>query len=104
MRKFWFAYLAKAVVFFPGGFGTLDEFFEIVTLVQTRKLTKKMPIVLFGEPYWREVLNFEALLRYGSIDARDLALVFRTDSVDEAFDYITRELGDYALTKPGGSL
>jgi predicted Rossmann-fold nucleotide-binding protein len=61
MRKFWFVYLAKAVVLFPGGYGTLDELFEILTLVQTRKTRKRMPIVLFGSEYWNEVINFDAL-------------------------------------------
>src|SRR6516162_8059558 len=67
MRKFWFVYLAKAVVLFPGGFGTLDELFEILTLVQTRKTRKRMPIVLFGAEYWDEVINFDALVKYGTI-------------------------------------
>ncbi len=72
MRKFWFAYLAKAVVFFPGGFGTLDELMEILTLVQTQKLHKKIFIVLYGESYWREIINFDALVRHGVIGAEDL--------------------------------
>src|SRR3546814_14416652 len=71
MRKFWFAYLAKAVVVMPGGFGTLDEFFELLTLVQTGKIRKKMPIVLFGRRYWSEVIKMEALERYGTINAQD---------------------------------
>src|SRR3546814_4826339 len=76
----------------PGGFGTLDEFFELLTLVQTGKIRKKMPIVLFGSQYWSEVINLEALERYGTINAQDLELFFRTDSVDEAFDFITEQL------------
>ena len=72
MRKFWFIYLAKAVVLFPGGFGTLDELFEILTLVQTRKTRKRMPIVLFGAEYWDEVINFDALVKYGTISPADL--------------------------------
>src|SRR3546814_8286936 len=84
MRKFWFAYLAKAVVVMPGGFGTLDEFFELLTLVQTGKIRKKMPIVLFGSRYWSEVINMEALERYVPINAQDLELFYRTDSGDEA--------------------
>ena len=104
MRKFWFAYLAKAMVIMPGGFGTLDELFEILTLVQTRKIRKRLPIVLFGKAFWDEVVNFEALVRHGTISPEDLKLFFLTDSVDEAFDYIVRQLTDYALHDPGPSL
>jgi uncharacterized protein (TIGR00730 family) len=104
MRKFWFVYLAKAVVLFPGGFGTLDEFFEMLTLVQTRKMKKRMPIVLFGAKYWNEVLNFEALVRYGTISPGDPELFHRTDSVDEAYEIITRDLTENALGSPGAEL
>ncbi len=104
MRKFWFVYLAKAVVLFPGGFGTLDEFFEMLTLVQTRKMRKRMPIVLFGSKYWRDVLNFDALAKYGTISPGDPALFHRTDSVDEAYDIITRGLTENALSNPGAEL
>jgi uncharacterized protein (TIGR00730 family) len=104
MRKFWFVYLAKAVVLFPGGFGTLDEMFEILTLVQTGKMRKRMPIVLFGAKYWDEVVNFDALVRAGTISASDLALFHRTDSVDEAYELITRGLLEDAIGKPGAVL
>ena len=104
MRKFWFVYLAKAVVLFPGGFGTLDEFFEMLTLVQTRKMKKRMPIVLFGARYWNEVVNFDALVKYGTISPEDLSLFHRTDSVDEAYDLITRGLTENALGSPGAEL
>jgi len=104
MRKFWFVYLAKAVVLFPCGFGTLDEFFEMLTLVQTRKMKKRMPIVLFGAKYWNEVLNFESLVRYGTISPGDPDLFHRTDSVDEAYDIITRGLTENALASPGAEL
>ncbi len=104
MRKFWFAYLAKAVVVMPGGFGTLDELFELLTLIQTRKIRKHMPIVLFGSNYWAEIINFEALARHGMIDPEDLDLFFRTDSVDEAFDFITEQLQSYSLGSPGPTL
>lgn len=104
MRKFWFAYLAKAVIVFPGGFGTLDELFELLTLVQTKKMTKPMPIVLFGTDYWRQVINFDALVRHGTIGARDLELVYRTDSVEEAHDWIVRQLAQHALGQPGAML
>ena len=104
MRKFWFVYLAKAVVLFPGGFGTLDELFEILTLVQTHKMKKRMPIVLFGAKYWDEVLNFDALVKYGTISAEDVTLFHRTDSIDEAYDIITRGLTENALGSPGAVL
>jgi uncharacterized protein (TIGR00730 family) len=104
MRKFWFVYLAKAVVLFPGGYGTLDELFEILTLVQTRKTRKRMPIVLFGTQYWDEVIDFDALVKYGTISASDRGLFHRTDSVDEAYDIITRGLAENALGIPGPTL
>ncbi len=92
MRKFWFVYLAKALVVFPGGFGTLDELFELLTLVQTRKLGKRMPIVLYGKEYWSDVIRFDALVKWGTIAADDLALFLVADSPDEAFEYLEREL------------
>jgi len=104
MRKFWFAYLAKAVIVFPGGYGTLDELFELLTLVQTRKMKKPMPIVLFGTEYWREVIDFDALANHGMIDARDIQLVHRTDSVDDAYEWIVRQLAEKALGQPGATL
>jgi uncharacterized protein (TIGR00730 family) len=104
MRKFWFAYLAKALLVFPGGFGTLDEMFEILTLRQTRKMRKHLAIVLFGAQYWDEVINFEALIRHGTIDREDLHLFRRTDSVDEAFEIVTRHLTEYALAERGAIL
>ena len=93
MRKFWFVYLAKALVVFPGGFGTMDELFELMTLVQTRKSSKTMPIVLYGRAFWSEVLNFDALIRWGTISPSDLSLFHVADTPDEAFSYLTRELG-----------
>jgi uncharacterized protein (TIGR00730 family) len=95
MRKYWFAYLAKAIVGMPGGFGTLDEFMEIVTLIQTLKIKKRMPVVLFGAEYWDEVINFDAMAKWGTIGPEDLALFHRTDSVDEAFEFITTGLAHY---------
>jgi uncharacterized protein (TIGR00730 family) len=101
MRKFWFVYLAKAVVLFPGGYGTLDELFEILTLVQTRKMRKRMPIVLFGAKFWDHVVNFDALVRYGTISPEDVKLFHRTDSIDEAYEIVTRGLTEHALGSPG---
>jgi uncharacterized protein (TIGR00730 family) len=92
MRKFWFAYLAKALVVFPGGFGTLDELFEILTLVQTRKVGKKMPIVLYGSEYWNDVIRFDALVRWGTVAEEDLGLFRLVDSPDEAFEHLEGEL------------
>jgi hypothetical protein len=92
MRKFWFVYLAKALVIFPGGFGTLDEFFEVVTLIQTSKPRKAMPVVLFGNEYWNEVIHFDALVRWGTISAKDLQIFYRSDSVDDAYTYLTGKL------------
>lgn len=104
MRKFWFAYLAKALIVFPGGFGTLDELFELLTLLQTRKISKHLPVVLYGTKYWDEVINFDALIRYGSISADDFNLLYRTDSVDEACEYVISQLGQYALEERGAIL
>jgi uncharacterized protein (TIGR00730 family) len=74
MRKLWFAHLARALVVFPGGFGTLDELTEILTLMQTRKVDRRIPIVLYGSSYWNEIINFDALVRHGMINREDLAL------------------------------
>jgi uncharacterized protein (TIGR00730 family) len=104
MRKFWFAYLAKAVIVFPGGYGTLDELFELLTLVQTRKMRKPMPIVLFGTEYWREVIDFDVLARHGMINPEDIQLMHRTDSVDDAYDWIVLQLAEKALGQPGATL
>jgi hypothetical protein len=104
MRKFWFSYMAKAVVVMPGGFGTLDEFFELMTLIQTLKMKKRPPIVLFGKEFWDKVLNLEVLAKFGTIDDKDLDLFLRTDSVDEAFNFITSELATKGMSDTGPSL
>jgi len=104
MRKFWFAYLAKAVIVFPGGFGTLDELFEILTLLQTHKIRKHLPVVLFGTDYWDQVVDFDALIRNGMIDSDDVAIFHRTDSVDDAFRFVTGSLAQYALAERGAIL
>jgi predicted Rossmann-fold nucleotide-binding protein len=86
MRKFWFAYLAKSLVIFPGGFGTIDEMFEILTLAQTRKLSKKLLVILYGNEYWNEVFHLEPLAEWGAINEDDLNLLCRVNTVDEAFE------------------
>ena len=92
MRKFWFAYLAKALVIFPGGFGTLDEMFEILTLSQTRKLSKKLLVILYGSEYWNEVFDLRPLADWGAISESDLDLLCRVDSADEAFEELKKFL------------
>jgi len=97
MRKFWFAYLAKALVIFPGGFGTLDEMFEILTLAQTRKLSKKLLVILYGSEYWNEVFDLRPLAEWGAINEADLDLLCRVDSADEAFDELKTFLQTYHM-------
>lgn len=92
MRKFWFVYLAKALVIFPGGFGTLDELFEVLTLVQTKKVRKKVAIVVYGREYWDEVINFQAMVKYKTISMKDLNLFKLVNSPEEAFHYLKTEL------------
>ena len=86
MRKLWFAHLAHGLVAFPGGFGTFDELFEILTLAQTRKLDRPIPVFLYGSAYWQEVVNFEALVRHGTIAAADLTLFEFVDEPGTAFE------------------
>src|SRR5271170_6929525 len=97
MRKFWFAYLAKALVVFPGGFGTLDELTEILTLQQTQKLVKKMVVILYGTEFWKEILNVDALLRHGMIAEEDLKLFSFADDVESAFRLLETGLTKYYL-------
>lgn len=92
MRKYWFMYLAKAVVMMPGGFGTMDELFESLTLRQTGKITKPLPTVLFGTEYWESVMNVDALVEWGTISEKDLGLFHRSDTVDDTFDFLTAAL------------
>ncbi|SRR5579872_2676255 len=97
MRKFWFAYLAKALVIFPGGFGTLDEFFEIVTLAQTQKLAKKIMVVMYGSKYWNKVLNLQAMVDAGTISPEDADLYKMVDSPEEGFEYLRDSLTEHHL-------
>ena len=90
MRKFWFAYLAKAVVIMPGGFGTLDEFMEVLTFVQTIKLRKKMDLIIYGEEFWNEIVNFKALAKYNMISKEDLSLFKFANTPEEAFSYLKK--------------
>lgn len=92
IRKFWFFYLAKALVVFPGGYGTLDELFELLTLIQTQKTKKHMPVILYGSHFWKELLDFNAMQRWGVISKDDLGLFKIIDNVDEAFTYLQAEL------------
>ena len=96
MRKFWFAYLSKALVVFPGGFGTLDELFEILTLVQTKKLAKEITIILYGTNFWKEIVNFEALVKYGTIAAADLELFHFADTPEAAMRILQEALSEQA--------
>src|SRR6202789_3970461 len=97
MRKYWFAYLAKALVVFPGGFGTLDEMFEVLTLVQTEKLAKKISIVVYGSSYWNSILNLDVLVDKGAISAHDRALFQMADTPEEAFEILKNDLTRHHL-------
>ena len=102
MRKFWLVYMAKAAVVMPGGFGTLDEFTEILTLVQTGKILRKLPILLFGGEYWEKVLSLEPMIELGVIDELDSELFYVTDCVDDAFNWLKTQLLEWAVDHPGG--
>ena len=95
MRKFWFAYLAKALVIFPGGFGTLDELFEILTLVQTDKLSKKIEVILYGRDYWDQVIDFGPMVEWGAMAEGDLDLFHYSDTPTDAFDLLREHLVNY---------
>ena len=97
MRKYWFSYLAKAFIIMPGGFGTLDELMEILTLIQTGRIRKKCAMVLYGMEYWDKILKFQPLVDYGTISKEDLDLFHCTDSVDDAYDYVTKWLEQQIL-------
>ena len=97
MRKYWFAYLAKALVVFPGGFGTLDEMFELLTLAQTRKLAKKITVVIYGSEYWKQVINLDLLVDKGAIATGDLDLFQFADTPEEAFAILKQGLTEHHL-------
>jgi predicted Rossmann-fold nucleotide-binding protein len=97
MRKLWFAYLSKALVVFPGGFGTLDEMFEILTLAQTHKLAKKMTVVIYGSDYWKKVFNLDTLVDTGAISPKDIELFQFADTPEQAFDLLRRGLTENYL-------
>ena len=92
VRKFWLAYMAKALVIFPGGFGTLDEMMELLTLLQTGKMTKRIPIIIYGSPYWKEVINFDAMVKWGMINPEDLELFSFCDTPEAAFEHLKKAL------------
>jgi len=97
MRKLWFAYLSKALVVFPGGFGTLDEMFEILTLTQTQKVAKKITVLIYGPEYWKKVFNLEALVDAGAISPKDIELFQYADSPEQAFDLLKKGLTENYL-------
>lgn len=95
LRKFWFFYLAKAIIIFPGGLGTLDEAFEGFTLMKTRKIRKYVPVIFFGSKYWKRILNFEPMIQHGTIDKDTLNMFRFMDDVDEVFKFVTNELEEH---------
>ncbi|MHB8579362.1 MAG: LOG family protein [Ignavibacteriaceae bacterium] len=99
MRKFWFAYLAKCLIVFPGGFGTIDEFFEMLTLVQTGKIKKKLLLVVYDEKYWKNIINFEGLIENGVINSDDMRHLSFCNSVDEAYNCIIKHFEKNYLSK-----
>jgi uncharacterized protein (TIGR00730 family) len=97
MRKFWFAYLAKGLVIFPGGFGTMDELFEILTLAQTDKLAKKILVIIYGSEYWNKIINFQAFVDAGAVSPQDLELFKIVDTPKDAFEFLKDGLTKYHL-------
>jgi uncharacterized protein (TIGR00730 family) len=100
MRKFWFAYLAKALVIFPGGFGTMDELFEILTLAQTDKLAKKILVLIYGSEYWNRIINFQGFVDAGAVSPEDLDLLKFVNSPEEGFEFLKEGLTKYHLGGP----
>ncbi len=97
MRKFWFVYLAKAMIIFPGGFGTMDELFEVLTLLQSQKIQKHLIVVLYGKEYWSKIINFPEMIRLGVISKKDLKLFKICDNPEETFKFLKSELSKYFL-------
>jgi uncharacterized protein (TIGR00730 family) len=101
MRKLWFAYLAKALVVFPGGFGTFDEMFELLTLTQTEKLAKHIGVVVYGKEYWDKVINLQALVDFGTISGKDLDLIHWANTPEEAFEFLKADLAQHHIEHSG---
>lgn len=101
MRKYWFVYMARALCVFPGGFGTMDELMDLLTLIQTQKIRRRLPLVMYGSEYWKDVLNFDALVKWGMISPRDLDLITYCDTPEQAFEYLTNSL-THRNGKPAG--
>ena len=99
VRKYWFLYFAKAIVVFPGGFGTMDELFEMLTLIQTKKIEKYVPIVLYGSEFWNNLINFDTFVEWGVISPEDLKLFKILDSVDDTLDYVKSELKQHYVSE-----
>jgi len=99
IRKFWFFYPAKALVIFPGGYGTFDELFELLTLIQTQKTVKRMPVILYGSEFWDEIIDFDSMVKWGTISRSDLGLFKMIDDVDSAFDYLKEKITEYHIKK-----
>lgn len=102
IRKYWFLYLAKAMIVFPGGFGTFDEMFEMLTLVQTRKTRKHIPILLFGSDYWKKVMDLEVMHEWGMVSPEDRALYRHVDTVEEARDFLIADMTKHYLSTDSG--
>jgi uncharacterized protein (TIGR00730 family) len=100
IRKFWFFFLTRALVVFPGGFGTMDELFEMLTVIQTRKATKHVPVILYGREFWNEVVNIPALAKWGTISKDDLGLFTFADTTDEALEIIRKDFEAHYLKTP----
>jgi hypothetical protein len=97
MRKFWFVYLAKALIVFPGGFGTLDELMEVLTLMQTQKIKKHMKVIIYDEKFWKEIINFDKLIEFGTVSQSDLKLFDFCNSIDEVFEKVTSHFEKFYL-------